>query len=190
MYRDSSIHPCGHTGPGSTRCCPEPEPARGLCARGPAPVPAVPGRGRGSARAARPPRAGARCPPGAAPRDTRSPDPRPPGPPLPPRTHTGHPSVLRAVHSGGAGLAARPPGPGSAASSGAERGGMGRAEPPGRGPAERVTNKENGDWSGGGPAPRAAASGGRGEAQQGLAAMEAWSCLSLHSPELGPASIP
>lgn len=46
MYPDSRIHPCGHTGPGSTLCCPETEPARGLCARGPAPVPAVPGWGR------------------------------------------------------------------------------------------------------------------------------------------------
>lgn len=82
--------------------------------------------GQSSASAAPPPRAGARCRPGTAPRDTPSPDLRPPAPPLPPRTHTGHPSVLRAEQNGGAGLAARPPGPGSAASSGAGRGGKGR----------------------------------------------------------------
>lgn len=113
--------------------------------------------------------------------------PQPPDPPLPPRTHTGHPSVLREERSGAerrAGLAARPPGPGSAASSGAGRGGMRRAGPPGRGPAERVTNKANGDWSGGGPAPRAAARGGRergGKPSTAWPAMEARGCFCPRS---------
>lgn len=161
MYPDSSIPPCGRAGPASTDLAA----ARRWSRAGQR---QLRHQGQGLAASSGLPRGSP-----AAPR------------PSPPAPYSHRPSLgARRGAERRAGLAARPPGPGSAASSGAGRGGMRRAGPPGRGPAERVTNKANGDWSGGGPAPRAADREGRergGKPSTAWPAMEARGCFCPRS---------
>lgn len=165
--------PAGEVG-GVGGCCLTPISA--ACSPGPSLAPARAGQGSGRSRSAAAgrrqrsassqggdlPQRGhpAALTPAAPP---PSPPPKRPRPSLP-RTHTGHSSAGCGEESGAAGLADRPPGPGSAASGGGSEG-KGRGTPR-RGPAARITNKAAADWRAGGARPslRRMAVSGRGAA--------------------------
>lgn len=117
--------------------------------------------------------------------------PQPPDPPLPPRTHTGHPSVLREERSGAESGAGRPPaGPRQRR---LQRGGEGR-DAEGRTPRPRPRRARHQQrerrLERGRPGPESRGQGRkgeRGEAQHGLAGHGG---AGMFLPALGPASIP